>query len=63
MLQCTVNRYEVGHGIPAHVDSHECCDQTLASLSLVSDVVSTKKLGCFGVKIASCWVWVRESKI
>lgn len=37
--QCTVNRYLPGHGIPPHVDNHECCDDTIISLSLLSDVV------------------------
>ena len=26
-------------GIPPHVDNHECCDDTIMSLSLLSDVV------------------------
>ena len=37
--QCTVNRYFPGQGIPPHVDNHECCDDTIMSLSLLSDVV------------------------
>ena len=37
--QCTVNRYLAGQGIPPHVDNHECCDDTILSLSLGSDVV------------------------
>jgi alkylated DNA repair protein alkB family protein 8 len=37
--QCTVNRYAPGHGIPAHVDNHACCDDTIVSLSLGSEVV------------------------
>ncbi len=37
--QCTVNRYEPGHGIPPHIDTHSCCDGAIASLSLGSDVV------------------------
>ena len=37
--QCTVNRYEPGQGIPAHIDTHSCCTETILSLSLCSDVV------------------------
>ena len=37
--QCTVNRYLPGHGIPPHVDNHNCCDDTILSLSLGSDVI------------------------
>ena len=37
--QCTVNRYFPGQGIPPHVDNHECCDDTIMSLSLLSDVI------------------------
>lgn len=37
--QCTVNRYLPGHGIPPHVDNHLCCDDTIVSLSLLSDVI------------------------
>merc|ERR1712029_1083057 len=35
--QCTVNRYQPGQGIPAHVDTHSCCTSHIASVSLVSD--------------------------
>ena len=37
--QCTVNRYLPGQGIPPHVDNHNCCDDTILSLSLGSDVI------------------------
>ncbi|TRY74054.1 hypothetical protein TCAL_05060 [Tigriopus californicus] len=37
--QCTVNRYQPGQGIPAHIDTHSCCDGTICSLSLGSDTV------------------------
>ena len=37
--QCTVNRYLPGQGIPPHVDNHNCCDDTIISLSLGSDVI------------------------
>ncbi len=41
--QCTVNKYLPGQGIPAHVDSHSCCDDTITSLSLGSSIVMTYK--------------------
>lgn len=37
--QCTANMYEPGQGIPAHIDNHECCDETIWSVSLGSDIV------------------------
>lgn len=37
--QLTVNRYEPGHGIPAHCDTHSCFENPIISLSLVSSVV------------------------
>ena len=36
--QCTANRYESGSGIPPHVDSHDCCTDTIYSVSLGADV-------------------------
>lgn len=37
--QLTVNRYEPGHGIPAHCDTHSCFVDPIVSLSLGSSVV------------------------
>jgi alkylated DNA repair protein alkB homolog 8 len=37
--QLTVNRYETGHGIPAHCDTHSCFEDPIVSLSLGSSVV------------------------
>lgn len=37
--QLTVNRYEPGHGIPAHCDTHSCFDDPIVSLSLGSSIV------------------------
>lgn len=37
--QMTVNRYEPGHGIPAHCDTHSCFEDPIVSLSLASSVV------------------------
>ncbi len=37
--QCTANRYNPGHGIPPHVDTHSCCTSHIASLSLGADTV------------------------
>jgi alkylated DNA repair protein alkB family protein 8 len=39
--QCTANLYLPGQGIPPHVDSHQCCGERIASLSLGDDVVMT----------------------
>ncbi|KAM3724300.1 Alkylated DNA repair protein alkB [Dirofilaria immitis] len=37
--QLTVNIYEPGNGIPSHVDTHSAFSDTIASLSLLSDLV------------------------
>lgn len=37
--QLTVNRYEPGHGIPAHCDTHSCFENPIISLSLASSAV------------------------
>lgn len=37
--QLTVNRYEPGHGIPPHCDTHSCFEDPIVSLSLGSSVV------------------------
>jgi len=36
--QLTVNRYLPGQGIPPHTDTHDCCTDTILSLSLGSGV-------------------------
>jgi len=36
--QLTVNKYLPGQGIPPHIDSHDCCTDTILSLSLGSGV-------------------------
>lgn len=41
--QCTVNRYEPGHGIPHHVDNPKAFSSTLSSLSLGSQVLFEMK--------------------
>ncbi|XP_049634521.1 alkylated DNA repair protein alkB homolog 8 [Suncus etruscus] len=37
--QLTVNQYEPGHGIPAHVDTHSAFEDEIISLSLGSEIV------------------------
>ncbi|XP_059959952.1 alkylated DNA repair protein alkB homolog 8 isoform X1 [Mesoplodon densirostris] len=37
--QLTVNQYEPGHGIPAHVDTHSAFEDEILSLSLGSEIV------------------------
>lgn len=37
--QITVNIYEPGQGIPPHVDTHSAFEESIVSLSLLSDVV------------------------
>uniref|UniRef100_A0A915Q5E1 tRNA (carboxymethyluridine(34)-5-O)-methyltransferase n=1 Tax=Setaria digitata TaxID=48799 RepID=A0A915Q5E1_9BILA len=37
--QLTINIYEPGNGIPSHVDTHSAFSNTIASLSLLSDIV------------------------
>lgn len=37
--QLTINKYEVGQGIPPHVDTHSAFSNEIISLSLLSDVV------------------------
>ena len=37
--QLTVNKYEIGQGIPPHVDTHSAFQDPILSLSLCSDVV------------------------
>lgn len=36
--QLTVNRYESGHGIPAHCDTHSCFEDPIVALSLGSSI-------------------------
>ncbi|XP_057346877.1 alkylated DNA repair protein alkB homolog 8-like [Manis pentadactyla] len=36
--QLTINQYEPGHGIPAHVDTHSAFEDEIISLSLGSEV-------------------------
>jgi alkylated DNA repair protein alkB homolog 8 len=36
--QLTVNRYEPGHGIPSHCDTHSCFEDPIVSLSLGSSI-------------------------
>ncbi|XP_019571264.2 tRNA (carboxymethyluridine(34)-5-O)-methyltransferase ALKBH8 isoform X2 [Rhinolophus sinicus] len=37
--QLTVNQYEPGHGIPAHIDTHSAFEDEIVSLSLGSEIV------------------------
>ncbi|XP_047609507.1 alkylated DNA repair protein alkB homolog 8 isoform X2 [Phacochoerus africanus] len=37
--QLTVNQYEPGHGIPAHIDTHSAFEDEIISLSLGSEIV------------------------
>lgn len=37
--QLTINQYEPGHGIPAHIDTHSAFEDEIISLSLGSEVV------------------------
>ncbi|XP_020040944.2 tRNA (carboxymethyluridine(34)-5-O)-methyltransferase ALKBH8 isoform X2 [Castor canadensis] len=37
--QLTVNQYEPGHGIPAHIDTHSAFEDEILSLSLGSEIV------------------------
>lgn len=37
--QLTINKYEIGQGIPPHVDTHSAFTSEIISLSLLSDVV------------------------
>ncbi|EDM02600.1 similar to CG17807-PA (predicted) [Rattus norvegicus] len=37
--QLTINQYEPGHGIPAHIDSHSAFEHEIVSLSLGSAIV------------------------
>ncbi|XP_044775397.1 alkylated DNA repair protein alkB homolog 8 [Neomonachus schauinslandi] len=37
--QLTVNQYEPGHGIPAHIDTHSAFEEEIVSLSLGSEIV------------------------
>lgn len=37
--QLTVNRYEAGHGIPSHCDTHSCFEDPIMSLSLSASIV------------------------
>ncbi|XP_045695866.1 alkylated DNA repair protein alkB homolog 8 isoform X2 [Phyllostomus hastatus] len=37
--QLTVNEYEPGHGIPAHIDTHSAFEDEIISLSLGSEIV------------------------
>ncbi|XP_036718513.1 alkylated DNA repair protein alkB homolog 8 isoform X2 [Balaenoptera musculus] len=37
--QLTVNQYEPGHGIPAHVDTHSAFEDEIVSLSLGAEIV------------------------
>ncbi|XP_021565719.1 alkylated DNA repair protein alkB homolog 8 isoform X2 [Carlito syrichta] len=37
--QLTINQYEPGHGIPAHVDTHSAFEDEIISLSLGSEIV------------------------
>lgn len=43
--QLTVNRYDPGHGIPPHIDTHSAFLDPLLSLSLGSDIVMDFKRG------------------
>ncbi|XP_030879240.1 alkylated DNA repair protein alkB homolog 8-like [Leptonychotes weddellii] len=36
--QLTVNQYDPGHGIPAHIDTHSAFEEEIVSLSLGSEV-------------------------
>ncbi|XP_032141588.1 alkylated DNA repair protein alkB homolog 8 isoform X2 [Sapajus apella] len=37
--QMTINQYEPGHGIPAHIDTHSAFEDEIISLSLGSEIV------------------------
>lgn len=37
--QLTVNRYDIGHGIPPHCDTHSCFEELILSLSLSASIV------------------------
>lgn len=37
--QLTINQYESGHGIPAHIDTHSAFEDEIISLSLGSEIV------------------------
>ncbi|XP_048199730.1 alkylated DNA repair protein alkB homolog 8 [Perognathus longimembris pacificus] len=37
--QLTINQYEPGHGIPAHIDTHSAFEDEIVSLSLGSEIV------------------------
>ncbi|XP_023364482.1 alkylated DNA repair protein alkB homolog 8 [Otolemur garnettii] len=37
--QVTINQYEPGHGIPAHIDTHSAFEDEIVSLSLGSEIV------------------------
>nr|XP_036876263.1 alkylated DNA repair protein alkB homolog 8 isoform X1 [Manis javanica] len=37
--QLTINQYEPGHGIPAHIDTHSAFEDEIISLSLGSEIV------------------------
>nr|XP_003923799.2 alkylated DNA repair protein alkB homolog 8 [Saimiri boliviensis boliviensis] len=37
--QMTINQYEPGHGIPAHIDTHSAFEDEIVSLSLGSEIV------------------------
>lgn len=55
--QCTVNKYEPGQGIPPHTDSHNCCDDTILSLSLCKKALSANESIGLSKEPVSCGNW------
>lgn len=67
--QLTMNKYEVGQGIPPHVDTHSAFTGEIISLSLLSDVVmdfksagSDKRCRTVALKRRSLMVMTGESR-
>lgn len=66
--QLTMNKYEVGQGIPPHVDTHSAFTGEIISLSLLSDVVmefkcaSDKRCRTIALKRRSLLIMTGESR-
>lgn len=66
--QLTINKYEVGQGIPPHVDTHSAFTDEIISLSLLSDVVmefksaSDKRCRTVALKRRSLLIMTGESR-
>lgn len=52
--QLTVNRYEPGHGIPSHVDTHSCFEDPIMALSLGSSTTMEFKNPESGQNVNVC---------